>query len=78
MKLSGVNINLIQTLLARTVDELAFLSWAKTKDGQKNRNRPQSVLKTLTEKKKDDFTVYRSADDFRAVWDEIARRNKNA
>lgn len=31
-------------LLGQTVDALHWLQWAKTKDGQKGRNRPSSVL----------------------------------
>lgn len=78
MKLSGSTLNMIHTLLARMVDELSFLSWTKTKDGLKNRNKPQSVLKILTEQKEEDYKVYQTAEDFKAVWDEIARRNENA
>ena len=78
LKLAGMSINLSQTLLARVVDELAFLVWTKTKDGQKNRNRPQSVLKALIDKKDDDVKVFRSAVDFMAEWDAIARRNEDA
>lgn len=78
LKLAGMPIDLTQTLLARMVDELAFLVWAKTKDGQKNRNRPQSVLKALTDRKDDEVEVFRSAVDFMAEWDAIARRNEDA
>lgn len=75
-KLSDTPINLDQILLARMVDELAFLVWAKTKDGQKNRNRPQSILKALTGQKEDEVKAFRSAEDFRSMWDAIARRNE--
>lgn len=75
-KLSDTPINLEQTLLARMVDELAFLVWAKTKDGQKNRNRPQSILKALTGQKEDEVKAFRSAEDFRSMWNAIARRNE--
>lgn len=30
-------------LLADAVDSLRFLAWAKSKDGQKNRNRPKAI-----------------------------------
>lgn len=78
MKLADTPITFEQTMLARMVDELAFLVWAKTKDGQKNRNRPPSVLKALTEKKEDDVQVFRTADDFKSAWDAIARGEENA
>lgn len=63
-----------ETLLARMVDELAFISWSKTKDGQKNRKRPPSVLKALTEKKKEEYESFKTAEDFKAAWADIARR----
>ena len=76
MKLSGSRITLTQILLARITDELSFQSWAKTKDGQKNRNRPESVLKALTEKPKEDETVsFVTADDFEKAWREIVNGN---
>lgn len=78
LKLAKMPINLSQMLLARMVDELAFLVWAKTKDGQKNRNRPQSVLKSLTEKKDDDVEIFHTSDDFMAAWNAIARSEENA
>ena len=71
MKLSKSKITLNQTLLARMVDELSFQSWAKTKDGQKNRNRPQSVLKALTEDKMDEVVSFMTVDDFKKAWESI-------
>lgn len=57
------------------VDELAFLAWSKTKDGSKNRNRPPSVLKALTEPKKEsEYKTFKSADDFMSAWNDIVGR----
>ena len=71
MKLSESKITLTQALIARMVDELSFQSWAKTKDGQKNRNRPQSVLKALTEDKQDEVVSFMTAEDFNKAWESI-------
>ena len=71
MKLSGSKITLTQTLMARMVDELSFQSWAQTKDGQKNRNRPESVLKALTEEKQDETVSFITVEDFERAWKEI-------
>lgn len=72
MKISGTKITLTQTLLARMTDELSFQSWAKTKDGQKNRNRPESVLKILTEEPKEsDLVSFITAEDFNKAWEKI-------
>ena len=75
MKLSGNKITLTQTLLARMTDELTFQSWAQTKDGQKNRNRPESVLKALIEPKTDETVSFMTADDFNKAWREIVNVN---
>ena len=78
MKLSGKKITLSQILLARITDELAFQSWAKTKDGQKNRNRPESVLKALTtEPKEEEAVSFITADDFDRAWKEIVNGADN-
>lgn len=39
-------------LLAGIWDRLSFLVWAQTKDGQKNQNRPQSMLDAFISKPK--------------------------
>lgn len=71
MFISDTKITLEQTLLARITDELSFQSWAKTKDGQKNRNRPTSILKTLLEDKKDETEVFLTSEDFNKAWENI-------
>lgn len=71
MTLTGQKITLDQMLMARMCDELAFQSWAKSKDGQRNRNRPKSILKSLTEEKEEELTAYRTADEFERAWAEI-------
>ena len=68
MKISGQTIRSDTALMAAAVDRLSLLVWSKTKDAAKNRNRPQSILQTLTgsrqEEKKKDYMVFRSAEDF--------------
>ena len=71
MMLSEMKVPLDTLLLARIIDELSFQSWTKTKDGQKNRNRPQSVLKRLTEEPKEEIETYKTIDDFHKVWERI-------
>jgi hypothetical protein len=74
MKVSGTKLNLIHTLLAKISDEVAWQSWSKTKDGQKGRNRPESILKLLTEEKKDETESFVTGEDFEKVWAEICRK----
>ena len=48
MKLSGAKAPVDIMLLAAAVDRLSLLVWMQTKDGQKDRNRPKSILEGLT------------------------------
>lgn len=47
MKASGVNAPPEILLMAQAVDSLNLLVWMQTKDGHKNRNRPESVLERI-------------------------------
>lgn len=49
-KMSSYDAEPIQIMLARLIDDVAFIAWTKTKDAEKNRNRPKSVLKSLLTK----------------------------
>ena len=72
MDVSNSKLTLEQTLLAKIADDLSFQSWAQTKDGQKNRNRPQSILKSLLEDKAEDKTeVFTSSEEFEEAWRRI-------
>ena len=42
------------TLLAIIADKLAMLVWIQSEDGQRNTNRPESILAILTGKKAED------------------------
>ncbi len=59
MKVTNRKASLDQILLAASVDRLSVLIWQKTKDGQKNRNHPKSIVETLLgDKKKDELEVF--------------------
>lgn len=77
MTLGNSKITLEQILMSRMVDELAWLHWSKTKDGAKNRNRPPSVLKALTEEKKEETEVFLTADEFNEAWESMINAEHN-
>lgn len=77
MHFSKSKLTLNQKLFARMVDELSFQSWAKTKDGQKNRNKPESVLKALTEEKEDEVVSFMTPEDFNKAWENITHVEHN-
>jgi hypothetical protein len=62
-KASGTDLPLNSALLAAAVDRLSMLVWAKTKDGQRNRNKPESVLSALTQKDQDRPIGFESAEE---------------
>lgn len=70
MKMSGMKIPVETFLMASMVDHLAFLSWTKTKDAEKGKNRPQSILSVLLGKndKPKDKRSFTSFDDFLKEW----------
>ena len=51
LKLQGLKVPLESLLLADIRDKINLLLWAKTKDGQKNRNRPSLIAEDLIKKK---------------------------
>lgn len=76
-KMGGLNIALNEMLLALVVDGINILIWQRTKDGSKNRNRPESLFKKLTgqdKKQKDDLEVFTSVEEFEA-WHKSKMRN---
>ena len=67
MKMAGMKIDFNTMLLAKICDDLNLLVWIQTKDGQKNRNQPISILaKLLNGDEKSDLVGFESADEFEA------------
>lgn len=68
MKLSGQTVPSETLLLASMVDKLNTLVWFKTKDGQKGKNAPPSIVSLLTGNEKSDvnkdMVVFNSGEDF--------------
>ena len=48
MSLSNSKVDTITLLAAAAVDRLSLLVYANTKDAQKGRNRPESIISALT------------------------------
>ena len=80
MIFSGNKIRPSLLLQAASLDKLALLWWAETKDGQKNRNRPESVVESLTKENKqteEPPIVFESVEDFNKTREEMIRRINN-
>lgn len=65
--LTGRKLTLIETIEAAMLDRLTVLVWMQTEDGQKNRNRPKSVLEALTEEAEDDTVAFDSIEAYEAA-----------
>ena len=63
MKLSGSKASTNIILLASIVDRLSLLIWMQTKDAEKGRNRPKSLLDMMIAKETDNSS-YDSGEDF--------------
>ena len=67
--LSGSEIDIKTIILARIADNTAINIWMKTKDGQKGRNRPKSLLDTLLHRdKKDNLETFQNGAAFMEKW----------
>ncbi len=72
MKLTCRSVPSDVALLAAAVDRLSLLVWAKTKDAQHGRNKPDSILAKMLgdgkeEPMKKDFSVFRTSEEFEAA-----------
>lgn len=65
-------------LLACIADRLGLLVWMKTKDAEKNRNRPKSIVETMTKTKPvSDTIVFKDADAYEAARKKILEKINN-
>lgn len=71
MKLCGMKTNLNSLLLARIADNTALNLYVKTKDAKSGRNKPKSIVKSLTEVIPDSqrAKVYATGEDFLRDWE---------
>lgn len=66
MKMNDQKVSLDTMLLARVSDDLRTIIWSKTEDGQKNKNRPESIVGLLSSnpKQEKDVVVFTYGEDF--------------
>lgn len=72
-KLSNSQASIETLLLAAITDRLSFLVWAKTKDGEKGKNKPESLVDLITGKKKNETTGFATSYDYEKARQEILR-----
>ena len=68
MRITGRTLETPQMMGAAIIDYLARLVWMQTKDGQKNRNHPESLLdKLLGKNHHDDIKTFDTFEEFEAA-----------
>lgn len=68
-RLSGTEVDLTTIILAKIADNTAINVWTKTKDAQKGRNRPKSLLDTLLHRNKENnLQTFRDGATFMEKW----------
>ena len=69
MRLSGMKVPLDLVLSAAAVDRLSLLVWAQSRDAEKGRNRPESLVSELLGegKRGGDICAFSSGDEFDAA-----------
>lgn len=78
--LSGRTVPVDTLLLAMIADRLGLLVWFRTKDGQKGRRRPESILDALLDRKEDrendgpETAVFDSVEAFEAAREMVIQR----
>ena len=78
MKLSQQTASIETMLLAGISDKLGILLWAQTKDGQKGKNRPISILEKVLNlpKKSKEEVAFASAEEFESTRNQLLRNLK--
>lgn len=72
LKMANQRVGIDTLLLALMADRLGLLVWSKTKDGQKGRNQPRSLVDSLSNVAKEPETlVFESSEDFEKMKNEI-------
>ena len=66
-KLSGQTISVDTMLMAIIADGVNFLVWSKTKDAEKNRNRPKSLFEQLTKPDSEKASGFNTIEEFEAA-----------
>ena len=81
-KMNNMIMPLDDYLLAAIYDDVQMLCWMNTKDAVHGHNKPERVLKTMTEnaskKQENNFVVFDSPEDFQRARERLLRGHKNA
>lgn len=75
MKMANVNYDFKDTVLMGILDRLSILAWQNTRDAQKGKNKPSSLLeKLLNIEKSNEITAFASSEDFETARNELLKK----
>lgn len=78
MKAGGAQAPPMMIMLAHILDAVRLLVWSKTRDAERNRNRPKSVAESLIEgEKESDIVGFRTSAEFEAERKRLLEAAKN-
>ena len=76
LKLSGSKVDMNTLLLAVIADKLSWMVWLQSRDGQKNRNRPKSIVSQIMgDQQKELVMSFVSEEEFNQKLKEIRGEN---
>lgn len=64
MSIGGMRVNPKDLMIAAAVDRLSLLVWTKTKDAEKGRKKPKSIVDVITKEEKNEFMSFATVEDF--------------
>lgn len=64
MRLLGLTVPYNTYLLAGILDGINWLVWSKTENGQKNANKPKSILQELTKDEQTELQTFKTGEEF--------------
>ena len=74
LKMADQRVSMDTLLLASIVDRLSVLVWFKTKDGQKGKNQPKSIVDSINKSVREkEEMVFETSEDFEKAKNKILR-----
>lgn len=73
MKVMGVKVNTIQTLLALIADNTRLIAWLQSSDGEKGINRPKPLLAMMSEEEysENNIETFENGQQFDDEWNRL-------
>lgn len=64
MSVNGMRVSPKDLLMAAAVDRLSLLVWFRTKDAEKGRKKPKSIVEAITKEETKEILTFATAEEF--------------